>query len=803
MDLEYKVDGLRVNLGAIPNELKECAQWVMWKKEQRNNKWTKIPYQVNGEAAQSNSRDTWSTFDEVSSEFLNNTKYDGVGFMFSKEDEYIGIDIDDCMDGEIVNKFAAEIINLMDSYTEYSPSGTGVHIIVKGELPEHITGTGKKDSKKGLEVYRHGRYFTFTGHRENDNDVFERTDEIEDLFREHFKVQKPIKIDKNSKQIDLTNADLWRKMFNAKNGVSIESLYKGNLINNDHSSSDLSLCNHLAFWTGRNADQMDSMFRESHLFRTKWDKVHFSTGETYGEMTIKQAVEGCQSTILDNENEQYKVHISNNGDDTFVDEETIKELDMFALSEMGNAERIIHKHGQNLYHVKSAGWKVWDNKRWVDDNMSKMEIWTSQTLRELFKGEEVHRKWAKSCERRSVRMSSIKDAEPLKRIDRTEFDYDLNLFNCKNGVIDLRDGKVLPHSRDFLMTQISPVEYDPFATSPVWDSFLESIFKDEQGDVDHELIKYIQKAVGYGLTGEVSEQVMFFFVGGGRNGKSTFINIIQHILGDYARQTNSNTFIKKHNESAVNNDIARLFGSRFVSAVESEEGQQLLESLVKQLTGGEKITARFLNQEFFEFTPQFKIYFTTNHKPIIKGADEGIWRRIKIIPFNVTIPKEDVDKRLSEKLLNELPGIFNWMIRGALMWRKEGLGVAKAVDASTVEYKKEMDLVDPFLETDCFMSLDAKIEAKELYFKYERYCQEYGDFALKNRTFYRILESKGYKKKRGANNKVYIYGIGLEGDRWKYLETIPTVVNEPVTQQNEKNSFSNAENPPQMKMTKL
>lgn len=802
--MDYKVDGLKVNLGAIPAELKECPQWIVWKKEQRGGKWTKIPYQINGEAAQSNNRETWSTFEEASQEFLNNTKYEGIGFMFSKEDDFVGIDIDDCVEGEIVNQFAAGIINLLDSYTEYSPSGNGIHIIVKGELPGHITGTGKKDSKSGLEVYRHGRYFTFTGHRESDNDVYERTEELEELFRTYLKVQKPIKQGMaKGKTMNLSNAELWVKMFNAKNGAAIESLYRGDLINNDHSSSDMALCNHLAFWTGKSETQMDEMFRESGLWREKWDKVHYSTGETYGEMTIKQAVAGCQSTILDHENEQYKIHIANNADDTFVDEKTLKDLDKFPLSEMGNAERIIDKHGDNLYHIKGVGWKVWDGKRWVDDNMSKIEIWTSQTLRELFKGEEVHRKWAKSCERRSIRMNSIKDAEPMRRIERTEFDYDLNLFNCKNGVIDLRDGKVLPHSRDFMMTQISPVEYDPFATSPVWDAFLESIFQDEQGDPDHDLIRYVQKAIGYGLTGETSEQVMFFFIGGGRNGKSTFINTIQHIMGDYARQTNTNTFVKKQNESAANNDIARLHGSRFVSAVESEEGQHLSESLVKQLTGGEKISARFLNQEFFEFTPQFKIYFTSNHKPIVKGADEGIWRRIKIVPFNVTIPKEKVDKRLHEKLMNELPGIFNWMIKGALLWRKEGLGTTKAVDASTNDYKQEMDLVEPFLEAECFLAEAAKIEAKELYKKYEHYCFEYGDFALKNRTFYRVLESKGFKKKRGTKNKVYIHGIGIEGERWKYLPEMTAVVTEPVTQKEEKNSFGNPEKEGQKQMKKI
>lgn len=801
IEAKYNGNGLKVNLGEIPTELKEHAQWVVWKKEMREGKWTKMPYQVNGEAAQSNIRETWSTFDEASNEFLNNEKYDGIGFMFSKEDPFVGIDIDHCIEEEVVNKFAAEIINLMDSYTEYSPSGDGVHIIVKGELPEHVRGTGKRDSKQGLEVYRHGRYFTFTGHRENDNDVLERTEELDELFRTYLKVEKKIKFEKKDGiQTNLSNAELWVKMFNAKNGAVIESLYRGDLLNNDHSASDMSLCNHLAFWTGRNESLMDAMFRETGLWREKWDKVHFSSGETYGEMTLKQAIDGCQSTVFDKENEQYKVHIANNSDDTFVDKDTLQELDKYPLSEMGNAERIIAKHGDNLFHIEKAGWRIWDGKRWTEDYSSRIEVWASQTLRELFKGEEQHRKWAKTCERRNTRMNSIKDAEPMRRIKRTDFDYDPNLFNCKNGVIDTKDGKVLPHSRDFMMTQISPVEYDPFAKAPVWDAFLESIFKDEFGNTDYDLIKYIQKAIGYGLTGETSEQVMFFLIGGGRNGKSTFINTIQHIMGDYAKQTNTDTFIKKQSQSAANNDIARLHGSRFVSAVESEEGQQLSESLVKQLTGGEKISARFLQQEFFEFTPQFKIYFTSNHKPIVRGTDEGIWRRIRIIPFNVTIPKEDIDKRLTEKLTNEMPGILNWMIKGALMWRKEGLGTTKAVDVSSQEYKSEMDMIEPFLKAECFLADNAKIEAKELYKKYEQYCFEYGDFATKNRTFYRMLESKGFKKKTGAKNRVYIQGIGLEGDRWKYLEQIEGGVTKPITPKNENEAFNN---PQKMEINQL
>ncbi|MEC5254061.1 phage/plasmid primase, P4 family, partial [Bacillus paralicheniformis] len=234
---------------------------------------------------------------------------------------------------------------------------------------------------------------------------------------------------------------------------------------------------------------------------------------------------------------------------------------------------------------------------------------------------------------RNIRMNTILDVRPMVSVRKQELDSHKYLFNCDNGVIDLKTGELLPHDRDLLFTKISPVSYQPDADCPNWKAFLESIFIDDRGAPNYEIIDFMQKAIGYSLTGDTTEQVMFFLFGNGRNGKSTFINTVQHLFGDYGRQTNSDTFIKKKNDSAINNDIARLDGARFVSAVESEEGQQLSESLVKQITGGEKMSARFLRQEYFEFTPEFKVFFTTNHKPIVKGSDEGIWRRIRLIPF--------------------------------------------------------------------------------------------------------------------------------------------------------------------------
>jgi putative DNA primase/helicase len=766
---------LRYQFNNIPEELQKVPHWIVWRKEVRDGKPTKVPYQVNGEMAQSNNKRTWSTFYTAVHAYKNGT-YDGIGFMFSKDDPYIGIDIDHCVTDEVPNAFAQEVIELLDSYTEFSPSGDGVHIIIKGTLPSYVLGTGKKSPKLGLEVYRYGRYFTFTGNRENDNEVFERTDEVHDLFYKFLKEEEPVKpkLAKGENRVTfLSNSELWEKMFSSRSGDGIRDLFNGELVNNDHSASDLALCNHLAFWTDKDGTKMDAMFRESALYRDKWDKVHHSNGETYGERTIAIAIAGTSTTIADGpeEQESYAITINKSKEDVF--EQTKQK---FMRTELGNAERIVSEYGNVIRHVDDVGWYVWDGKRWKADRRREIEKITSKVLRKLFKGNDDDRKWAKVCEKRSVRMNSIKDMIPMVPAEREEFDTHKFLFNCSNGVLDLKNGKLYPHDKDYMMTKLSNVDFDKNASCPNWTTFLESIFKCTDGSTDYEVIEFMQRAIGYSLTGDISEQVMFFLFGSGRNGKSTFLNVVQNLLGDYAKQTNSDTFIKKNNDSSINNDVARLFGSRFVSAVESEDGQKLSESLVKQITGGEKILARFLRQEFFEFEPEFKVFFTTNHKPIIHGIDEGIWRRVKLIPFTVTIPKESVDKNLPEKLTNEMPGILNWALDGCLKWQKDGLGNPTAIAEATNDYKENMDILEPFIFEKCFVNQLAKIEAKDLFKEYEKWCYEFGEIGLKNRAFYRMLEVKGYKRERGSGNKYFVHGIGLKDEKYKFLEN-------PVTEQ--------------------
>ncbi|PEN09691.1 phage/plasmid primase, P4 family [Bacillus pseudomycoides] len=747
------------NFNEIPAELKGLPQWILWKFETRNGKQTKVPCQVTGEMAQANNRRTWSTF-ATAVKFYLEGDYDGIGFVFSRQDNYIGIDIDKCVVDGKTNAFSTEIIDTLDSYTEFSPSMKGIHIIIKGSLPQSVLGTGRKNTKHGLEIYSYGRFFTFTGNRENSNDVYDRTDELAEVFEQYFDdsdIQGRVNLAEFEKdEIKISNESLWEKMFRSKNGDEIRSLYNGSLINEDHSASDLALCNHLAFWTGNSAPRMDAMFRETNLIRDKWDVIHFSdTNETYGERTIGKAISSTSTTILDNKQqfEEFSFDFINEDVAEVVEDKPKRK---FKLTELGNAERIAYEYGHVIKFVGDIGWYIWDGKRWRVDTKKEIERITAKVLRSLSKSDdESEAKWARMCERRNVRMNSIKDLMPLVPGERAEFDKHKYLLNVENGIVDLKTGKLQQHDRELGLTKITNIEFDENAKCPEWMNFLDQIF---QGD--KELAEYMQRLIGYSLTGEITEQIMVFLIGGGSNGKSTFINIIKDIMGDYGRQAKSDTFIKKK-ETGANNDIARLVGSRFVSAIESEDGEQLSEAFVKQITGGEPVLARFLRQEFFEFIPEFKVFFTTNHKPVIKGVDEGIWRRIRLIPFNLQLPKEKRDKKLPEKLSLEMPGILNWAIEGCLKWQQSGLNDPTIVMKATGDYKEEMDILGPFMFECCFKREDVQIEAKELYEVYANWCFRNGEHQLKNRAFYRILETQGFKRERGNRNKYFIQGVTL------------------------------------------
>jgi putative DNA primase/helicase len=566
----------------------------------------------------------------------------------------------------------------------------------------------------------------------------------------------------------MSDDDLINTAIKAKNGAKFAALMSGD--DSDYGSrseADMAFCNLLAFYT-KDAEQIDRIFRRSGLMREKWDR------DDYSIRTIQEALDTVTEQYQKRPKKPTKVIplYDHESDDS------VKEKPQFKNTDLGNAQRLVYHFGDDLrycYHFGS--WYIWDGKRWNRDETGEIDRRAKQTVRNIYQealeADDDRRaalaKHAVASEARNKisNMIALSQSEEGIPVTPTQLDGDNWLLNCANGVVDLKTGKLLNHKRDYMMTNMIPTAYDPTAECPNWLKFLNRIMQDEQGRVRTELVDFLQKAVGYALTGSIKEQVMFFLYGSGKNGKSTFINTIKDLLGDYAKQSGTETFMMKQQQSAANNDIARLKGARLVSAVESEEGKRLAESLIKQLTGGEPITARFLHQEHFEFLPTFKIFFITNHKPQIRGTDPAIWRRIRLIPFTVTITAEEDDKTLPEKLRNEMPGILRWMVEGCLRWQEEGLGTPEEVTNATQGYREEMDTLSQFIDEHCVIEPTARVPSKDLYKEYQQWCEDNGEYVLAKNKFItrlkdRLESSMGVRIEDYRTNAARGYtGIGL------------------------------------------
>ncbi len=366
-------------------------------------------------------------------------------------------------------------------------------------------------------------------------------------------------------------------------------------------------------------------------------------------------------------------------------------------------------------------------------------------------------KYALSCEQmtRIRNMIEAATSEPGIPIRTEDLDQNTMFLNVENGTIDLTTGELHPHKQTDLITKLCPVVLDMDAECPRWMDFLNHIMAEDQ-----DLVFFIQKAVGLSLTGDVSEDVFFFLHGGGENGKTTFLNTIHSLLGDYSCRSQIETFLSSKYDS-IPNDLAALQGSRFVSAVEAKKGRRFDEGRLKMLTGGDPIQARFMRAEYFEFMPQLKLWIAGNNKPVITDTTRGMWRRVRLVPFNVQIPEAEQDKHLEEKLKEELPGILLWALTGCLAWQQDGLGYPKAVKEATEEYRQEMDVLGDFISEKLVMDPAAKIQSSILYKQYTGYCEDVGEKNPWTLTKL-VLEMKerGFEKQRERGAKFWT-GIGL------------------------------------------
>ncbi|MCE5278844.1 MAG: phage/plasmid primase, P4 family [Planctomycetaceae bacterium] len=440
--------------------------------------------------------------------------------------------------------------------------------------------------------------------------------------------------------------------------------------------------------------------------------------------------------------------------------------DEIKLTDLGNAERFANQHRNTACYCQPRNsWFIWNGKRWERDILLQVQKSAEQTILSIRKEarnvQDLTRRramedFATKSESRSRVEAMVDLARSKLAVRPDQFDSDPWLLAVNNGVIDLRTGELRPSLPKDFITHLSPVEYDPAATCPQWEAFLDKIFA---GEAD--LIAFIQRLIGYCLTGSVSEQVLPIFYGDGANGKSTLLNQLKAVMGDYAGPAPHELLTVSKFEKAPN-VIADLQGLRLAIASESDSGERLSEALVKLLTGGDMLKARKLYEDFGEFEPTHKIIMMTNHKPRIQGTDEGIWRRLLLVPFNVVIPKDQQDTKLTEKLRQELPGILAWAVCGCLEWQKSGLNPPACVCEATKSFRKESNSFEQFMEERCVPNVPARdtwTSNASLRDAYMAYCQEIGENSpLNTRAIAAILKAKGcHTVSRGR------YGRGWEG----------------------------------------
>jgi putative DNA primase/helicase len=457
-------------------------------------------------------------------------------------------------------------------------------------------------------------------------------------------------------------------------------------------------------------------------------------------------------------------------------------------NDLGNAERFVRiSHGDVRYIVDREQWIIWRGAegRWVVDNRRRIRRIAKGVVKAMLDGasslpEEKREKFRRFAiesgnKHKLLAMIEFAASEQMPDALRTEIAIDMASLDSdpfllgirpRNGgegcVLDLRTGEPRSANKVDLITKQSSVAYDPSATCSRWLQFLAEVFPGPRGEGDVKMIRWMQMAVGYTLTGSTAEQVFFVLFGLGANGKSVFLETLRALMGHYADDASFHSFVDDPKRSEVRNDIAKLAGARFVTASEGKRSAKLDEAVIQRLTGGDAVTARFLYKEEFSYHPQFKLWMATNFRPVIQGVHDGIWRRVILIPFTRTFQGGADDVRLSEHLHAELPGILNWAIQGCLMWQREGLKshIPSAIRDVTSSYRREMDPMGSFIGDCCSTGPKLIVAARDLYSAYAAWCEQTHESAATETAFGRALSERGFAGERRAQVRVRL-GIAL------------------------------------------
>ncbi|MDZ4779593.1 MAG: phage/plasmid primase, P4 family [Planctomycetia bacterium] len=753
-------DWLKVNGDSIPAELKQREQWVGWRALPGKNgaKPRKMPYDpVNRRNASCDDPATWHRFEECWYPYLADPqRFAGIGFEFSADDEYAGIDLDKCRDADTgeLHPTALQILATIKSYAEISPSGTGVKLIVKGKLPEGIKHKAAVDGIE-IETYDQGRYFALTGHVVDAEhaEIIEAQQQLDAIVQQIQHAHSAKAQPQQSPKPGTGSDDRFRRAL--KRAISIKTGEE-----NDGSRRLLKVC---IIAVEMDLPDGDAFRLVAEVHRL----VPFPSEFTEAEILLRLR-DAEQKTIRGKSlNDAPQQQTSTGSSDIklslhFVD----------ARTELANARRFIAKYGMRVVYCDPwKSWLVFNGRHWETDerrvieSLAKTEAaeqWDEVAKINKTEGAAEQLKQAVTAfARASNSANGIRNAlalaksEPGVPVLPKQLDAQPWLLNVENGTLDLRSGKLQPHRRDDLLTKLAPVVYDPAAECPQWLRFLDRIMDNKQS-----LVSFLQRSVGMSITGIVRDHCLLFCYGVGANGKSVFLNTIKRLMGDdYGLNAPPELLLVKPQGGGHPVETASLFGKRFVSAIEVDDGRRFAEATIKMLTGGDPITTRRMYENFWTFWPQHHIWVAGNHRPVIRGNDVGVWRRIKLIPFSVTIPPEEQDQELPEKLLGELSGILNWALQGVRDWLDYGLHEPAEVLAATSEYRADMDVFGDYLAERCDLNATSTIKASDLYADYRAWGDASGEYVMSQRGFGRKLTERGIE--RYTNNGTHYRGVDL------------------------------------------
>jgi putative DNA primase/helicase len=457
-----------------------------------------------------------------------------------------------------------------------------------------------------------------------------------------------------------------------------------------------------------------------------------------------------------------------------------RQLAFQPCNDFGNGMRLFHRHGEQLMHVDNIGWFIWDGARWDREGGLAGAVRLGHKVAQAISDEAkalIDKPPPKGADERIGRLFSwavqsgnqarihgmLGAAAPYLTQPVGELDRDPCLVACANGTLRLgSQTEFRPSDRADHITRRLGVAFNTRAQCPLFERFLTEIMPDE------DMRFFLQRIFGLCLTGLTHEQTFFIFYGTGSNGKSTLMNVIRHIMGDYAVNSPISTFLAKRDGNSgadASPDLARLPGARLVSAAEPPEGSRLDEAKVKEMASGEPMTVRHLNQGFFEFRPVFKAIISTNHQPNIRGTDHGIWRRIRLVPFTVEIPPDQVDRGLEAKLLAEAEGILQWMLTGCEEWFATGLRPPAKAIAAVEDYRADQDPVGEFITARCHKYSQETIDPatgrpfetgqKDLREAYLAWCKDGGLDPMSPRAFGSKLTARGIHRRKSNGITFY------------------------------------------------